>query len=250
MDTPYEVKKVGDKPVLIVGGGIAGLAVAKTLTDSGIACTVVEREPHLGGHAREWACMATDACQRCFCCLVEDLVRDVNASEKAQVMTGWDISSVSGSQGDAKQVCLKEAGTGQEVTSEALALVLAFGFEPYNPAEKILWGHGRLEGVFTLAEADAMLRGDHVMPLAEPGSGTKIAFFQCVGSRDTSSGANYCSQYCCKAALRMALKLIHECPGSEVTIFYIDLQLAGKYAGDLLKQAEQANVRLCQGGSG
>ncbi len=99
----------------------------------------------------------------------------------------------------------------------------------------------------TLAEVDALLRGDQLSQFAGTGTGLKIVFFQCVGSRDASSGANYCSQYCCKAALRMALKLTHECPGIEITIFYIDLQLAGKYAGDLLKQAEQANVSLCQG---
>jgi heterodisulfide reductase subunit A2 len=238
---------VVDKPVLIIGGGIAGLAVAKNLADSGIACAIVEREPQLGGHARQWACMATNACQRCSCCLVEDLVRDVRASDKARVMTGWNLASIAGSLELGRQVCLTEVGTGQEVTSEAQALVFAVGFEPYNPAEKLLWGHGRFDGVFTLAEVDALMRGEQLSHFAAPESGVKIAFFQCVGSRDAGSGANYCSQYCCKAALRMALKLVHECPGSEVTIFYIDLQLAGKYAGELLQQAEQAKVGLCQG---
>ncbi len=247
MDTPCEVENVVEKPVFIVGGGIAGLTVAKTLVDSGIPCAIVERDLNLGGHARQWACMATDRCQRCFCCLVEDLVRDINASQKANVMTGWDVSSVLASEGNGKQVSLKEIGTGKEIISDAQAVVFASGFVPYDPAEKLLWGHGRLEGVYTLAEVDALLRGDQLSQFIGAETGLRVAFFQCVGSRDASSGANYCSQYCCKAALRMALKLIHECPGIEITIFYIDLQLAGKYAGDLMKQAGQANVRLCQG---
>jgi uncharacterized protein with NAD-binding domain and iron-sulfur cluster len=52
-----------EKPVVIVGGGIAGLSVAKTLVDSGIKCTIVERSNRIGGHVRDWACMATDRCQ-------------------------------------------------------------------------------------------------------------------------------------------------------------------------------------------
>ncbi len=74
-----------------------------------------------------------------------------------------------------------------------------------------------------------------------------MAFFQCVGSRDAVSGANYCSIYCCTAALRMALKLVHECPGVQPTIYYIDLQVANKYSGELLKQIKEKNVQLRQG---
>jgi heterodisulfide reductase subunit A2 len=247
MDTPCEVEYVVENPVVIVGGGIAGLSVAKTLVDSGIACAVVERELSLGGHARQWACMATGRCQRCFCCIVEDLVRYVNASPEAKVMTGWDVSSVTGSGGNGTQVCLHEVGTGKEVVSDARAVVFATGFDPYNPAEKILWGHGRVDHVYTLAEVDALMRDDRLSQFLGTEIGLRVAFFQCVGSRDASSGANYCSQYCCKAALRMALKLIHECHGIEITIFYIDLQVAGKFAGDLLAQAAQSKVRLCQG---
>ncbi len=107
--------------------------MAKTLADSGIACAIVERDPLLGGHARQWACMATDSCQRCFCCLIEDLVRDINASQKTDVMTGWGVSSVTVSEGNGTQVCLKEVETGKEVTSDVWALVFATGFEPVQP---------------------------------------------------------------------------------------------------------------------
>jgi heterodisulfide reductase subunit A2 len=235
------------KPVVIAGGGIAGLAVAKVLSDSGVASVVAERSQHLGGNVRNWACMATDRCMRCFCCLVEDFVEDIRVSDKVAVRTGWELSSVSFDNAEARQVCLREVSTGTEVTVEASALVLATGFEPYNPSEKVLWGHGRIEGVYTLAEVDALLRQDRLSQFTRGRSGLRVAFFQCVGSRDVASGANYCSQYCCKAALRMALKLTHECEDLCVTVFYIDLQVAGKYAGDLLRELELQSVRLCQG---
>jgi len=245
MDPP-EVRIMVEKPVIIVGGGIAGLTVAKTLIDNGLPSTVVERAPSLGGHVRKWACMATDRCQRCFCCLTEGLVQEVSASEKVQVLTGRELSSVV-SNGDGKLVRLKDVTTGEEMLAEASALVLATGFEPYDAAEKIFWGHGRLKGVYTLPEVDALLREDTLSAFNNGTSGLRVAFLQCVGSRDAAAGANYCSQYCCKAALRMALKLIHECTEMAVTVFYIDLQIAGKYAGELLKKVEQKKVRLRQG---
>jgi heterodisulfide reductase subunit A len=236
-----------ENPVIIVGGGTAGLAVAKILIDSGQMCMIVERDSSLGGHVRNWACMATEQCQRCFCCLIGDLVRDVSTSEMAKMLTSWELTSMLPSEGDSRQVLLRDIGTGKEIRAAAPALVFATGFEPYNPVEKILWGHGRLKGVYTLAEVDALLRQDMLSTFADGDRELRVAFFQCVGSRDKSTGANYCSQYCCKAALRMALKLVHECPKIAATIFYIDLQVAGKYAGELLRKAKEHNVRLCQG---
>lgn len=236
-----------EKPVVIIGGGIAGLAVAKTLLDIGLRCTIVERSSLLGGHVRDWACMATDQCQKCSCCLTEDFVRDVTASEAAQVMLGWELSQILAPERDGRRLLLQEIATGTEVSIDASALVLATGFELYNATEKIFWGHGRLDGVYTLAELDSLLRQDTLGQFTGGLSEPRVAFFQCVGSRDASSGANYCSQYCCQAALRMAVKLIYEFPKIAVTIFYIDLQAAGKYGGKLLSKAREVGVRLRQG---
>jgi heterodisulfide reductase subunit A len=238
---------MADTQVLILGGGVAGLSVAKTLIDSGITCTIVERTPRLGGHVRNWSCMATDQCQRCFCCIIEGLVRDVSESEEAEVLTGWELSSVLPSEGERKLVLLNEAETGAQVRVNASALVFATGFEPYNPDEKLLWGHGTLEGVYTAAEVNSLLRRDMLAQFLGENNELRVAFFQCVGSRDIGSGCGYCSQHCCKAALRMALKLVHECPESDITVFYIDLQVAGKYANKLMKNIRKKNVRLRQG---
>jgi heterodisulfide reductase subunit A2 len=238
---------MAERPVVIVGGGIAGLSVAKTLSASGIRCMIVERNPRLGGHVGNWACMATDQCQRCFGCVIEGLVRDVSASDSTEALTGWELTSVLSTEGDRKLVRLNEIETGAEVRVHASALVLATGFEPYDPAGKLLLGHGRLEGVYTLAEVDDVLRRDTLSRFTGVNDELKVAFFQCVGSRDSDAGANYCSQYCCKAALRMALKLIHEAQGVAVTVFYIDLQVAGKYANELMRRAERNSVRLRQG---
>lgn len=236
-----------DRPIVIVGGGVAGLTVARLLAGNGIKSIVVERESSLGGHVGQWACMATDTCLRCHCCSVEDMVNYALTSDMIEVRTGWELASISPSAGIAKEALLKQTGTAREEVEQAGALVITTGFIPYNPGEKVLLGHGRLDQVFTLAEVDSLLRTDKLSLFTGDADGLKVAFFQCVGSRDASSGGNYCSQYCCQAALRMALKLIHENPRIAITLFYIDLQLAGKYGGALLKAARDKGVRLLQG---
>ncbi len=236
-----------DKPIAIIGGGIAGLTVAKLLAGNGIDCTIIESSNTLGGRVRDWACMATDKCMRCFCCSVEDLVNYARTSEKVHVRTGWELANVFPSERGVRRANFKRIGTSEEKIEEPAALVIATGFRPYDPGEKILWGYGRTDGIFTLAEVDSLLREDKLPQFTGDRDGLRVAFFQCVGSRDLSSGGNYCSQYCCKVALRMALKLRHECPEIAVTLFYIDLQVAGKYAGTLFKAVEDKGVRLLQG---
>ncbi|MFC1835669.1 hypothetical protein ACFL2Q_13195 [Thermodesulfobacteriota bacterium] len=192
--------------------------------------------------------MAGDECRRCFGCLVEDLAERVEASPMASVQTGWEFSALEGSTDSPDKVVIRSVQGGEQSSLDAAALVVATGFEPYDPTEKILLGYGRYEGVMTLAELDGVVRDDNLASLgAEVEGPVKIALLQCIGSRDAGIGADYCSQYCCRAALRMALRVLDEQPEWEVTVFYIDLQLAGKYAGELLSEARSKNVRLVQG---
>jgi heterodisulfide reductase subunit A len=192
--------------------------------------------------------MATDGCKRCFACSVEDLVDEIGTHPSVKVLQEWELSSVERSGNAIEKIGVRPVGGGDETYFTSNSLVLATGFEPYDPSEKMFWGYGRFNGVITLAEMDALIRRDNLASfVADATEPVKVAFFQCVGSRDKSIGANYCSQYCCSGALRMALRLRHEHPEWEITIFYIDLQVAGKNAGELLAEASEKNVRLIQG---
>lgn len=234
--------------VVIVGAGIAGLAVARCLASNGIECTLVEREPQLGGRARKWACMATDRCLRCYCCYAEDLVADVLSDPAVSVLCGWELDSFAVTDEGVRLVGLSNVKEDNRKLMPSEALVIATGFDVYDPSGKLFWGYGQFEQVFSLMDLDLMLRLDNLGRFTGDGdTPLQIAFFQCVGSRDSSVGANYCSQYCCKAALRMALKLACDHPDWKITIFYIDLQVAGKFAGSLLAEAARKGIRLIQG---
>jgi heterodisulfide reductase subunit A2 len=233
--------------VLIIGGGISGLTTAETLADFGIPSFIVERDPDLGGNAAKWACTATDECSRCSCCLVGDRVKSVRDSELAHIFTGWEVTSIRRDSSDLFQVSLLNEGTGEGLTVETAVIVSAVGFRPYDPTRKVLLGYGRLDGVLTLPEINTFLRNDDLDRFTGRIKDVSTAFFQCIGSRDEIEGANYCSGHCCTSSLRTALKLKHEVPGSSITLFYIDLQVAGKYGKELLSRAGAEGVRLYQG---
>lgn len=117
--------------------------------------------------------------------------------------------------------------TSEEV--EARAVLATPGFTPFDPAGKPRLGHGRLADVVTALELDRSLRVDG--RLRRPSDGTpptRLAFVQCVGSRDKSIGRDYCSRVCCGYALRMARLIRHRWPNTQISFFYMDIQTVGR----------------------
>lgn len=235
-------------PIVIIGGGVAGLAVAKGLSENGFASIIVEKEDRIGGKVVDWACMATDRCLRCFCCSVQDLIQSVMSSSNVSTLPGWELSGMGRENPFSLRIALQSRHDQEQRVYEAAAIVVATGFKPYDPTEKLLLGYGKLRGVFTLKDLNAFVREDNLAGFASGTEGPlRVAFVQCVGSRDKTIGADYCSQYCCQAALKMAIKMKSSCPDWEVVLFYIDLQLAGKMAPFLVNKASEMGISLMQG---
>jgi heterodisulfide reductase subunit A len=252
---------VRDNPsnVLVVGGGIAGMTVAGAAADLGFGVTLVERERRLGGHAADWACMATEECARCSACLVQDQIARISADPRIEVVLGARLAECQGEAGDFRVTIEPEPTSetapspgrewmlGQHRTAACQAVVLATGFEPYDPVEKPLLGYGRFEGVLTTVDLDRVLGEDDLAAFApERDTPLRVAFIQCVGSRDRQSGREYCSQFCCRTTIRLARRLRYLLPAVEATIFYIDLQIMSKEFGVFYDRARD-EVRFIQG---
>lgn len=236
-----------NKSAVVVGSGIAGLTTAMLLSQNGLNVTILERSSKIGGHVSDWSCKATTECQVCHCCSISDLTSNIHESPVNLIMNcelDQVLRSSNGSMSGVKVVD-NETKTTQQIPANAL--VLSTGFETFDPTQKLLWGYGAMPGVMTLAELDQIMLEDRLTELVDGTENTRIAFFQCIGSRDKSIEANYCSQYCCKAALRSAVKIKSEKPGWDVSVFYIDLQVAGKYASTLLDSARRVGIDLSQG---
>jgi len=253
----------GPKPALILGGGVAGLTAAQELSRNGIPVVLVERERTLGGHAARWACMATDRCLKCSSCLVMDVKRDVLQDPRIRIVTLATLESASRQNGTIQVLVSPIAVAGgddkterngpegetlaEKAAWEVDALFLATGFDPFPAQTKPMLRYGELKSVLSTVDLDQVLREDRLgsLPVAadrEP----RVAFLQCIGSRDREAGRDYCSQVCCKTSLRMAARILHEKPEWQLTVFYIDLQVMGKGFRQFYRSLE-GRVRFVQG---
>lgn len=108
------------------------------------------------------------------------------------------------------------------------ALLLATGFTPFDPGQKPTYRHGELKNVVSglELERDKRVNGAVLRP-SDGAAPQKIAFIQCVGSRDERLGNLWCSRVCCPYALRSAQRIKHENPEADITIFYMDIQNTG-----------------------
>ncbi len=147
------------------------------------------------------------------------------------------------------EVCRSSAihisATETSLQVESEALVVATGFTPFNPKQKPRLGYGQIPGVLTALELEELLRNEQLEwnPKGRPIN--RIAFIQCVGSRDAHIGHNYCSQVCCAYALRMARLLKTKQPEVNITVFYMDIQTFERDFATRLKEADE-EVNLCR----
>ncbi len=122
------------------------------------------------------------------------------------------------------------------------AVILTPGFQPFPAELKGEFGYGRYPDVITGFQFERMLSltsPSHGLP-QRPSDGQppkRIAFIQCVGSRDYSRG--YCSSVCCMYATKQAILARERTSESEITLFYMDLRTFGKGYDRYLEQAKK-----------
>ncbi|MDO8683387.1 MAG: FAD-dependent oxidoreductase [Armatimonadota bacterium] len=132
---------------------------------------------------------------------------------------------------------------------EVGAVILAPGYEEFDARLRGEFGFGRYPNVVTNVQFERMLSasgpfGGHVQRPADGGEPKKIAFIQCVGSRDTTNGNPYCSSVCCMAAIKEAVIAKEHTPGLEATIFYTDIRAFGKDFDRYYERAKAGGVNF------
>ncbi|MCU0615382.1 MAG: FAD-dependent oxidoreductase [Desulfobacterales bacterium] len=212
------------KSVLVLGGGVAGLSAARTLNERGVVVHLVEKDDHLGGKAMNWACMATKTCENCSACLTAELVDQVSRQANTTIYTQTELSGLD-KNAQGFEAFLKGEFSGKVSVD---AVLMATGFSPFDPSGLKSLGYGSHEKVITTVELNELLKMGKISKLLPEHNSPKIAFIQCVGSRNRKLDRNYCSQVCCKISLRHANKLIHLYPEADITVLHMDLQVIGK----------------------
>jgi heterodisulfide reductase subunit A len=112
-------------------------------------------------------------------------------------------------------------------------VIAAPGYKPFDASRKTEYGYGHYANVVTSLEFERILGANgptlgHVVRPSDAEEVKKLAFVQCVGSRDTTVGNGYCSSVCCMYATKQALIAREHLPSIEPTIFFIDMRAYGK----------------------
>jgi heterodisulfide reductase subunit A len=128
------------------------------------------------------------------------------------------------------------------------AVVVAPGYERFDPDLKPEYGYSQFANVVTALEFERILSatGPHMGHILRPSDNQppkKIAFLQCFGSRQEDENCSFCSSICCMYATKEAIIAQEHAPGLECDIYYIDLRAFGKGYDDYYARAQEAGVR-------
>jgi len=151
--------------------------------------------------------------------------------------------------------CVRACGPGalvhgerdKEIDVEVGAVVMATGFDLHDPGAHSEYGYERYPNVLSALEYERMLSASgpttgSVERRSDGKHPRKIAFIQCVGSRDQEH--EYCSSVCCMFANKQAMLTIDHEPDSEPTIFLMDMRAQGKGFDDFYRRALDKGVKF------
>jgi heterodisulfide reductase subunit A len=157
------------------------------------------------------------------------------------------------SRGKCKKACVEACKAGavffedREETIEIRvgAIVVATGFDLFEPERKPEFGHGTYPNVLhglefeRLCSASGPTKGQILIEGKKPG---EVVFIHCVGSRDKTVGNEYCSRVCCMATAKQAHLLREKIPEARITVLYMDVRAFGKGFEEFYERVQKEGV--------
>ena len=321
-----------EKPVLVIGGGVAGIQASLDLADRGLKVHLVEKSPSIGGVMAQLD--KTFPTMDCSICILAPKMIECYRHPNITIHTLSTVKDLDGEEGnfsitihkkpryvdetkctgcgicsekcptsikdnwqegltDKKaisimfpqavplvayidkdnclyfqkgicQVCSKVCPAGaidytQSDIYEKInvsSIIVATGFQEYDPVELAEYGYGRYDDVITAMEFERLVCASgpthgHLNRPSDEKIAKRIAFVQCVGSRSQKKGYPYCSSVCCMYATKESVLIKEHDPESDVTIFYLDLKVFGQGVQEFVDRAEnQYGVKYIRGRPG
>jgi len=136
----------------------------------------------------------------------------------------------------------------RELSLDVGGVVLAPGFGKIDKSVLERFGYGRFPDVVTSLELERLSCASgptegHIVRISDERPPKKIAFLQCVGSRDETCGNGYCSSVCCMYAIKEASLAKEHDPNLDITLFFMDIRTQGK-GFDASRERAQAKYGL------
>jgi heterodisulfide reductase subunit A len=221
-------------PILVLGGGPAGLSAAHALAAVGERVLLVDKADRLGGapilsgYARlvpsgEWA---RDA--------IGGMVRRVESDALIEVRRETSVKAFAGEPG-AFRATLSDGSL-----REVAAAVLCTGFTHFDSVNKPEWGFGTYPDVVTTTQVEQMFSsGKGVRCPSDGREPERVAILLCVGSRDRQIGREWCSKICCTVSANIAMEIREQLPNCSVYIYYMDIRTFGLYEGPYYWESQE-----------
>ena len=223
------------KHTIIIGGGIAGMQCALTLSRQGVATTIIEKENDLGGKLRNWHVLFptfTPADE-----VLSQMRHKLSTATNVTIKTGCEATKIT-----PTAVTL---ATGEELKCDAV--VIATGFTLFDAHIKEEYGYGIYDNVVTSADLEQMFNQGEVK-LSTGETPRRVAILHCVGSRDEKVCQRHCSKVCCVTGVKQAIELKRLFPAADVFNFYMDIRMFGPGYEEMYREAQQAyNVHFVRG---
>ncbi|MBN1478247.1 FAD-dependent oxidoreductase, partial [Candidatus Sumerlaeota bacterium] len=137
----------------------------------------------------------------------------------------------------------------EEITLDIGAVILSPGIEGFMAEGKEEYGFGHIANVVTSIQYERILSasgpfGGHVVRPSDHREPRRIAFLQCIGSRDLRCDREHCSSVCCTYATKEAILTRDHCPEAEITIFGMDFRTHGKgFERFMIRAQRECGVR-------
>ena len=128
------------------------------------------------------------------------------------------------------------------------AVLLTPGFDAFDATRHGEFGFGHAENVLTNVQFERILSASgptagHIVRPSDGKTPKRLAFIQCIGSRDSRCGNDYCSSVCCMAATKEAILAKEHEPDLDVTVFFLDLRAFGKDFDRYCERAKKLGVK-------
>jgi len=132
----------------------------------------------------------------------------------------------------------------EEITAEVSSLILATGFDVFNPSAMREYGYGRFKNVVQSMEFERIISasgptGGHLVRPSDGKEPKSLVFVQCVGSRSQHGEFPFCSSVCCVYATKESILTKEHAPETDVSIMYIDMRAVGKGFQEFVDRAKE-----------
>jgi len=250
---PLEEREVGVVPgAVVVGGGVAGMVAALDVADTGFPVYLVEKSEALGGRVADLN--RTFPTLEPVAELLKPLIERVENHPNITVLLDEQLAGVEGYVGNFKvsvsrdqgsESRMQDTGCRMQTDHQVGAIIVATGYDVFDPRRKPELGYGQYPNVITSLELEQRLLEKN---LAVDGRTPKsVAFIQCVGSRDVQVGNAYCSRVCCMYTAKQSRLVRELLPEANVTVFFMDVRTFGKGAEEFYDEARKKGVLYRRG---